>query len=93
MGDVPEGSVIKHDSYIEVYDLSTGALLRPKVQQKYMQDIDGLVSRGYVESNYCYAEPEGIKVMGDALYVLYTCRGNTDITVRRPVIIKISKDI
>jgi hypothetical protein len=93
MGDVPEGSVIKHDSYIEVYDLSTGALLRPKVQQKYMQDIDGLVARGYVESNYCYAEPEGIKVMGDALYVLYTCRGNTDITVRRPVIIKISKDI
>ena len=51
------------------------------------------MARGYVESNYCYAEPEGIKVMGDALYVLYTCRGNTDITVRRPVIIKISKDI
>jgi hypothetical protein len=93
MGDVPENSVIRHDSYIEVYDLTTGALLRPKVRQEYMQDLEGLVSRGYAESDYCYAEPEGIKVMGDTLYVLYTCRGDSEITVRRPVIFKLSSEI
>ena len=93
MGDVPEGSVIRHDTYIEVYDLKTGALLRPKVRQEYVQDIDGLVARGYVESDYCYVEPEGIKVMGDTMYVLYTCRGNTTLTARRPVIFKLSSEL
>lgn len=93
MGDVPENSIIQHDTYIEVYDLKTGELLRPKVRQEYIQDIDGLVERGYVESDFCYAEPEGIKVMGDVMYVMYTCRGQTNITERRPVIFKLSSDI
>lgn len=93
MGDVAASSVIKHDAYIEVYDLKTGALLKPKVRQNYIQDIDGLVSRGFVESDYCYVEPEGIKVVGEMMYVLYTCRGNTNITTRRPVIFKLSSEI
>ena len=93
MGDVPDDSILRHVSYIEVYDLQTGKLLREKVPQMYVQDIEGLASRGYVESDYCYVEPEGIKVMGDTLYVLYTCRGNTNITTRRPVIFKLSSDI
>lgn len=92
-GDVPETSVIKHDAFIEVYDLKTGTLLRPKVRQEYIQDIDSLVERGYVEKDYCYVEPEGIKVVGDTMYVLFTCRGNTTITTRRPVIFKLSSEI
>lgn len=92
-GDVPSTSVIKYDTYIEVYDLKTGSLIKQKVRQEYIQDIDGLVSRGFVESDYCYAEPEGIKVVGDTMYVLYTCRGNTNITTRRPVIFKLSSEL
>lgn len=93
MGDVPDGSVIKHDTYIEVYDLKTGKLLREKVRQEYIQDKDWLAAKGFVEPDYCYAEPEGIQVIGDTMYVLYTCRGNTAITIRRPVIFKLSSDI
>ncbi len=93
MGDVPESSIVKHDTYVEVYDLKTGKLLREKVRQEYIQDVGGLASRGYVESDYCYVEPEGIKVMGDTMYILYTCRGNKNLTTRRPVIFKLSSDI
>ncbi len=93
MGDVPDGSVIKHDTYIEVYDLKTGKLLREKVRQEYIQDKDWLVAKGFVEPDYCYVEPEGIQVMGDTMYVMYTCRGNTNITTRRPVIFKLSSEL
>ena len=93
MGDVPESSIVKHDTYVEVYDLKTGKLLREKVRQEYIQDVGGLASRGYVESDYCYVEPERIKVMGDTMYILYTCRGNKNLTTRRPVIFKLSSDI
>ena len=92
-GDVPASSVIKHDAFIEVYDLKTGQLIKQKVRQEYIQDINGLASRGFVESDYCYVEPEGIKVVGETMYVLYTCRGNKNITTRRPVIFKLSSDI
>ncbi len=76
-----------------MYDLKTGELLRQKVHQEYMMDVDGLASRGFVESDFCYTEPEGIKVMGEVMYVMYTCRGNTNITTRRPVIFKLSSEI
>jgi hypothetical protein len=92
-GDVPASSVIKHDAFIEVYDLKTGQLIKQKVRQEYIQDIEGLASRGFVESDYCYVEPEGIKVVGETMYVLYTYRGNKNITTRRPVIFKLSSDI
>ena len=31
--------------------------------------------------------------MGDTMYVLYTCRGNTTLTARRPVIFKLSSEL
>lgn len=93
MGEVPDDSIIRHDTYIEVYDLTTGKLIREKVRQEYIQDHQGLAARGYVDPDYCYAEPEGIKVMGETMYVMYTCRGNTTATTRRPVVFKISSDV
>jgi len=92
-GEVPDDSIVRCDPFIEVYDLKTGELLRQKVHQEYMMDVDGLASRGFVESDFCYTEPEGIKVMGEVMYVMYTCRGNTNITTRRPVIFKLSSEI
>ena len=90
MDDVPGNSVIKLETYLDVYDLKTGKRLHSQECQEYMKDLEGLVSRGYAESDYCYPEPEGIKVMGDVLYIMYTCRGNTTITECRPVVFKFS---
>lgn len=90
--DVNEAGPITHDSYIEVYDLMSGKLLHEKVRQEYIQDHAKLAELGYVEKSYCYAEPEGIQVIGDTMYVMYTCRGNNTITTRRPVIFILSSE-
>jgi len=91
--DPDDDGPITHDAYIEVYDLSTGKLLKGKVRQNYIQDTGGLLSRGFTEPGFCYNEPEGIKVIGDYMLVLYTCRGKVSVTIRRPVVFKLSSEI
>ena len=90
--DPDEAGPIVYDTYVEVYDLKTGVLLFPKVRQEYMQNKQRLVELGFVEENYCYAEPEGIDVVADTMYIMYTCRGKEAITTRRPVVFKLSAE-
>ena len=80
-----------YDTYVEAYKMD-GTKTLYKVRQEYMQNKERLVELGWTDADYCYAEPEGIKVIGDVMYTMYTIRGadkDSAKATRRPVVFRL----
>lgn len=91
--DTKEAPEIIHDTYVEAYKMD-GSDNKYKIRQEYMQNRDRIVEFGWNEKDYFYCEPEGIKVQGNTMYMLYCMRGNTEAhKIRRPVIFKLASPV
>lgn len=84
--DTKEAPQIMFDSYVEAYKMD-GSKTMYLIRQEYMQNRDRIVELGWTEHDYFYCEPEGIKVYGDKMLLMYTIRGGAEpLLIRRPVI-------
>lgn len=85
--DPPE---IMYDTYVEAYKMD-GTENIYKVRQEYMQNRDRICQFGWTEPNYFFCEPEGIKVFGDTMLVMYAMRGEKEpYEIRRPVVFRLA---
>lgn len=92
--DTKSAPEIMFDTYVEAYKMD-GSRNVYKIRQEYMQNRDSIVGFDWNESDYFYCEPEGIKVMGDTMLMLYCMRGKDggSHVTRRPVIFKLATPI
>ncbi|GEM_PF-7042885 len=81
------------DTYVECYKMD-GTKNLYKIQQAYMQNRERLLQFDWTDTEYFYCEPEGIKVMGQTMLLLYTIRGaEGKHDIRRPVIFKLANPV
>lgn len=83
--DTKSAPDIIFDTYLECYRMD-GKENHYKIRQEYMQNRQRILQFGWTDADYFYCEPEGIKVMGRDMYILYSIRGNDSHPIRRPVI-------
>lgn len=80
------------DTYVEAYKMD-GSKNVYKVRQEYMQNRERILQFGWTEKDYFYCEPEGIKVKGDEMLLLYTIKGKDSKSIRRPVIFRLQTPV
>ena len=91
--DKKAAPAIIYDTYVECYKMD-GSRNLYKIRQEYMQNRDAIVSYDWNEASYFYCEPEGIKVIDNVLYTMYTIRGeNSNHLIRRPVVFKLANPV
>ena len=91
--DTKSAPEIIFDTYVEAYKMD-GSKNVYKIRQEYMQNRDAILKYDCNEKDYFYCEPEGIKVMGDTMLMMYALRGQaTNHAIRRPVIFKVATPV